>query len=141
MSGEIPLSFLSVVDIPDNSALEYLHTMRFEAKGKSFIVFATSEQEKSSWLNTINDTTKTFEEGSQTLKKDHKVPKTITKAPTWVPDSQATNCACCGQNFILARKHHCRKCGKVVCGYCSRFRMIVPAVSNFPERVCEKCKK
>ncbi|CUM66698.1 uncharacterized protein PRCAT00004376001 [Priceomyces carsonii] len=38
----------------------------------------------------------------------------------WQDDSEAPSCGLCQSKFtIFNRRHHCRKCGKVVCGDCS----------------------
>ncbi|KAL2271110.1 hypothetical protein VTJ83DRAFT_481 [Remersonia thermophila] len=47
--------------------------------------------------------------------------------PRWQPDSEATYCPICGTQFsIFVRKHHCRKCGRVVCNSCSPHRITIP---------------
>lgn len=39
---------------------------------------------------------------------------------TWQPDSAVSACVLCDTSFTLFfRRHHCRKCGRVVCGECS----------------------
>lgn len=48
--------------------------------------------------------------------------------PPWQPDSEVTHCTSCSTEFgIMKRKHHCRKCGKVVCDACSRHRITMPS--------------
>ncbi|GIK04259.1 hypothetical protein Aspvir_008338 [Aspergillus viridinutans] len=47
--------------------------------------------------------------------------------PRWQPDSEVTNCPICGTAFSFwYRKHHCRKCGRVVCAACSPHRITIP---------------
>jgi hypothetical protein len=47
--------------------------------------------------------------------------------PRWQPDAEVTLCPICGSQFsIWVRKHHCRKCGRVVCGACSPHRILIP---------------
>lgn len=47
--------------------------------------------------------------------------------PRWQPDSEVTQCPVCGRHFtFLFRKHHCRKCGRVVCSSCSPHRITIP---------------
>ncbi|KAK4150347.1 FYVE zinc finger-domain-containing protein [Chaetomidium leptoderma] len=47
--------------------------------------------------------------------------------PRWQPDSEVTYCPICGTQFsIFVRKHHCRKCGRVVCNACSPHRITIP---------------
>ncbi|QIW98463.1 hypothetical protein AMS68_003981 [Peltaster fructicola] len=51
----------------------------------------------------------------------------VPPIPQWQPDEDVQKCPVCQQEFTLFfRKHHCRKCGKVVCGDCSRHRITVP---------------
>ncbi|KAI0596601.1 FYVE zinc finger-domain-containing protein [Biscogniauxia sp. FL1348] len=47
--------------------------------------------------------------------------------PRWQPDAEVTYCPICRTQFsIFVRKHHCRKCGRVVCNSCSPHRIILP---------------
>ncbi|KAJ5180900.1 hypothetical protein N7492_004110 [Penicillium capsulatum] len=47
--------------------------------------------------------------------------------PRWQPDSEVTSCPICGKMFSFwYRKHHCRKCGRVVCASCSPHRITIP---------------
>ncbi|KAK3337198.1 FYVE zinc finger-domain-containing protein [Cercophora scortea] len=47
--------------------------------------------------------------------------------PRWQPDAEATYCYNCQSQFsIFVRKHHCRKCGRVVCAACSPHRITIP---------------
>jgi FYVE/RhoGEF/PH domain-containing protein 5/6 len=146
LSGEIPLSVLTVTDIPDDPSHLLQNTLKFEAKGKSFYVFAPTLQEKISWFTCLTDAKKSLEEKKQTFNKGKDPappsPDNQSKAPIWVPDAQVNNCAICKQAFgFTVRKHHCRNCGEVVCGPCSRGKKIVKAVSDYPERVCTNCEK
>lgn len=54
-------------------------------------------------------------------------PEMETELPRWQPDSEVTECPICGTVFKLwYRKHHCRKCGRVVCAACSPHRITIP---------------
>ncbi|KAK0664806.1 Lateral signaling target protein 2-like protein [Lasiodiplodia hormozganensis] len=47
--------------------------------------------------------------------------------PPWQPDSDVSHCPVCGTQFSFwYRKHHCRKCGRVVCANCSPHRITIP---------------
>ena len=47
--------------------------------------------------------------------------------PGWQPDGEVTKCPICGTSFSFwYRKHHCRKCGRVVCANCSPHRITIP---------------
>ncbi|EQC41535.1 hypothetical protein SDRG_01498 [Saprolegnia diclina VS20] len=60
----------------------------------------------------------------------------------WVPDKRRSSCAACNKQFLLRlrRKHHCRRCGDVVCRACSQFvTSELPLVGLTPVRVCRPC--
>lgn len=47
--------------------------------------------------------------------------------PGWQPDDEVITCPVCDTAFNwYYRKHHCRKCGKVVCANCSMHRITIP---------------
>ncbi|KAF2669288.1 FYVE-domain-containing protein [Microthyrium microscopicum] len=47
--------------------------------------------------------------------------------PRWQPDSEATRCPVCQMQFTFwFRKHHCRRCGRVVCANCTPHRITMP---------------
>ena len=47
--------------------------------------------------------------------------------PQWEPDARVSKCPICGTTFSFwYRKHHCRKCGRVVCANCSPHRITIP---------------
>lgn len=47
--------------------------------------------------------------------------------PPWQPDADVHQCPVCGRPFtFLQRRHHCRKCGRVVCQACSPHRITIP---------------
>ena len=40
----------------------------------------------------------------------------------WEADSASQSCRVCDKRFgLICRKHHCRKCGKLVCDACSKY--------------------
>jgi hypothetical protein len=47
--------------------------------------------------------------------------------PLWQPDNEVSECPICKRQFsFLFRRHHCRKCGRVVCNECSPHRITIP---------------
>ncbi|KAE8289340.1 Pleckstrin-like proteiny domain-containing family F member 2 [Larimichthys crocea] len=101
---------------------------------KSFAVYAATATEKSEWMNHIGKCV------GDLLQKSGKAP-TGEHAAVWVPDSEATVCMRCQKvKFTpVSRRHHCRKCGYVVCGPCSEKKYLLPSQSSKPVRVCEYC--
>lgn len=67
------------------------------------------------------------------------------KARSWLRDSQ--HCAVCLKRFsVLKRRHHCRSCGRNVCGECSPYRVALLSPlphpvkgASGPHRVCVDC--
>ena len=47
--------------------------------------------------------------------------------PKWQSDAEVSECPICHRPFSFwYRKHHCRKCGRVVCSNCSPHRITIP---------------
>ena len=45
----------------------------------------------------------------------------------WVPDENVSVCYNCNVTFsLLNRRHHCRNCGKIFCGPCSKYFIEIP---------------
>jgi len=101
---------------------------------KSFAVYAATATEKSEWMAHINKCI------GDLIKKSGKTPSR-EHAAVWVPDSEAPVCMHCkkSQFNVLNRRHHCRKCGLVVCGPCSNKKFMLPHQSTKPLRVCLTC--
>jgi hypothetical protein len=65
--------------------------------------------------------------------------------PTWETDDDSKNCRLCQQEFgVINRRHHCRTCGRLICGNCSAFREIKyddeqGGDKTKDKRVCKPC--
>ncbi|XP_069123641.1 uncharacterized protein [Argopecten irradians] len=61
--------------------------------------------------------------------------------PSWVADDAVSFCVLCNNKFNqLRRKHHCRQCGRVMCGKCCSEKVMLPQLGvSQPERVCDSC--
>ncbi|KAL4224675.1 Pleckstrin y domain-containing F member 2 [Mactra antiquata] len=104
---------------------------------KSFVVYAATGVEKQQWISHIKKCV------SDLLNK-RGIPQDLSTendSPVWVPDSSASKCMHCkrSQFSMLNRRHHCRKCGLVVCNDCSNKRWLLPQQSSKPLRVCLTC--
>ncbi|KAK2724427.1 hypothetical protein QYM36_001066, partial [Artemia franciscana] len=101
---------------------------------KSFAVYAATTTEKSEWMAHINKCVEDL------LRKSGKKP-IDEHAAVWTPDSDATICMHCKKSHfsMLNRRHHCRKCGAVVCGPCSSKKFVLAHQSLKPVRVCLTC--
>ncbi|KAM9842856.1 zinc finger FYVE domain-containing protein 26 [Aulostomus maculatus] len=59
----------------------------------------------------------------------------------WVPDTQQHICMVCQRErfTMFNRRHHCRRCGRLVCHACSERRMPVEGCPGDDVRVCNQC--
>ncbi|EPQ60193.1 hypothetical protein GLOTRDRAFT_67584 [Gloeophyllum trabeum ATCC 11539] len=62
----------------------------------------------------------------------------------WIPDGKTESCMRCGRTFgWRRRRHHCRLCGRCVCGACSGSTFFISDPnakdSNKPARACGAC--
>eukprot|EP01065_Artemidia_motanka_P045673 TRINITY_DN6758_c0_g1_i3.p1 TRINITY_DN6758_c0_g1~~TRINITY_DN6758_c0_g1_i3.p1 ORF type:complete len:368 (+),score=86.87 TRINITY_DN6758_c0_g1_i3:74-1105(+) len=63
----------------------------------------------------------------------------LTRKSQWVPDAEAPLCMICGSAFsFVRRRHHCRSCGRVVCGGCSGNRRLISGYDE-KQRACDDC--
>jgi hypothetical protein len=128
----IPLEEVKLESLDDEGILRNGWVVR--TASKSFAVYAATPTEKAEWMAHIQRCV------TDLLKKSGK--KAVeTHAALWVPDAEASNCQSCQTSFTFVnRRHHCRKCGSVVCGACSKGKFLLP-VSKKPVRVCNPCNK
>ncbi|OQR77323.1 pleckstrin homology domain-containing family F member 2-like [Tropilaelaps mercedesae] len=128
----IPLEKVCLENIEDTSDLSHGWVIRTPTK--SFVVYAASKKEKQQWMTHINTCI------NELLKKTGKHPSK-EHAAVWVPDADAGKCMVCKETkfTLLNRRHHCRKCGCVVCGNCSQHKFMLPVQSSKPLRVCDTC--
>ncbi|GMI11655.1 hypothetical protein TrRE_jg3085, partial [Triparma retinervis] len=102
----------------DSNALRMDCMINIQSESKSFVCYAPSAEERAKWVAGINgcitDLRKKFAEDTGKM------------AAIWKPDSTTPACNSCGKKFrFTVRRHHCRNCGGVVCGECSRGRWLM----------------
>jgi len=137
VTRQFGLESTRVIDIPNNAATE--NTFQIQGTEKSFLAIALTPKEKSEWMTALNSA---IEEEIKRRGALSQLKETTELAPVWVPDLDVTNCPVCDLLFtVIHRKHHCRKCGKVVCSDCSKDRMWVPNMKEKKVRVCAVCFK
>ncbi|UXI18451.1 hypothetical protein NH340_JMT04394 [Sarcoptes scabiei] len=126
----IPLSNVKVEDYPEKED----HAWLIKSPTKSFMLYAASETEKREWINHINMCVK------NELDKIGSHPN-IEHAAPWLPDNLSDQCMHCKKTTftVLNRRHHCRKCGLIVCGACSKNNYLLTHISSKPVRVCDQC--
>ncbi|KAJ1437241.1 FYVE zinc finger-domain-containing protein, partial [Ochromonadaceae sp. CCMP2298] len=61
------------------------------------------------------------------------------KKMEWEPDNASKTCRVCEIRFrFMKRRHHCRRCGRLVCTACSEGRLRLGLHKN-KSRVCLTC--
>lgn len=77
------------------------------------------------------------------LRLEYKAPSDPTPNPRsipWMLDEETQVCCVCSNKFsVLARRHHCRSCGTVVCSKCSPKSTNLDLWGTKPQRVCVTC--
>jgi len=103
---------------------------------KSFVVWARESSEADEWREAI---TKCIED---VRARTGDMPRTRADvAPIWTPDAAVPACMSCGATFsVMRRKHHCRNCGRAVCGACSKNKLRLKHIDESKDlRVCTPC--
>jgi len=128
----IPLEEVKLQPLDDDGV--YKNGWLICTRGKSFAVYAATATEKHEWMAHINKCIEDLIRKSGKKAADQ-------HAAVWVPDKEASKCMHCKkvEFSIIIRRHHCRKCGKVVCNDCSNKRFLLPEQSSKPLRVCLSC--
>jgi len=110
-----------VVDVRDTEDMK--NGFQIVNTEKSFTVFGETPEEKKLWMKAFaaalsKDQTALTEFSQQSLDNS-------STAPVWIPDNKTKICMLCATTFtVVKRRHHCRNCGKVVCGTCSNQKKI-----------------
>uniref|UniRef100_UPI00358E2D5C zinc finger FYVE domain-containing protein 26 n=1 Tax=Myxine glutinosa TaxID=7769 RepID=UPI00358E2D5C len=76
-----------------------------------------------------------------TLHLGFEPPQAVPARDEWAPDTAADVCMSCEHErfSMFNRRHHCRRCGRVVCGSCSMHKMEVEGYGTLHVRVCQHC--
>ncbi|KAF0990838.1 hypothetical protein HZS_6109 [Henneguya salminicola] len=101
------------------------------------MVCAYSQSDKINWMGRIRQKANERRE----MLGISKPPET---AAVWIPNSGAKTCMCCKKYefSVIRRRHHCRKCGIVVCGPCSTNKIVIENMNQEQSmRVCLNCFK
>jgi len=127
-----------VDDIIDPSNTEN-NAFQVLSNQKSFTVYAESEEEKIAWMTDINKAIQLNYQLKHGKGKSGESTDGESIAPVWVPDKLLKNCMVCEVKFTaINRRHHCRKCGKLLCGGCSSKKFKLENLGKV-SRVCDGC--
>ncbi|CAI8041251.1 FYVE, RhoGEF and PH domain-containing protein 6 [Geodia barretti] len=138
--NEMPI-FMMKVEEPVVSLVP--HSFNVESTTRSLILVASSEPEKKEWMMALRKGIGEERKKRASLRRELsiKIDSGVfgAQAPIMVPDKSVTMCQVCSTLFTFTfRRHHCRGCGKVVCGSCSQWKAFLRYLKK-SERICEKC--
>ena len=83
---------------------------------KSFDIICSNSNMRDRWFKALK---RCIEESRENSHMER-----VTKyAAPWNPDEMTMHCMLCKSKFtkVFNRKHHCRSCGKVICGSCGKY--------------------
>ncbi|KAG7268555.1 hypothetical protein CRUP_036312 [Coryphaenoides rupestris] len=130
----IRLEDIEIEDLEDSTRMANHWLIR--TPRKSFYVAAESPEEKHAWMTHIVNCRDSLLRKT-TLQRN----PGSTYAPTWIPDNVSAVCMRCFYKFSPThRRHHCRSCGFLVCGGCSKWRALLRHIHlSDMQRVCKSC--
>ncbi|KAI6646682.1 FYVE, RhoGEF and PH domain-containing protein 6-like [Oopsacas minuta] len=154
----IPLAGMKVAeheqadDLSENDPLK--HSFKIISAIRSFVVVPSSQEEKEEWLSVLNKTLSELQDKMISHAKTNNRTSIFVEpslldnsdaalgslAPVWIQDDSVSMCMMCYNKFTFARRrHHCRVCGKVLCGPCSSFKAGIKYLGNKQARCCLSC--
>lgn len=70
------------------------------------------------------------------------MPEQVPSKEQWVGDYSADKCMLCHTSIfsMIIRRHHCRRCGRLICHACSRHRMQVCVITLITRDFLRKCE-
>ncbi|KAL9960565.1 hypothetical protein ACROYT_G034040 [Oculina patagonica] len=142
---EMDLFGMEVVNVDEE--LEIENSFRIISKQRVMDFKAPSAEAKESWVNKLQEMVNELTTKRESYRRASKIEvmKDVElgkKAPAWVRDEAVSMCMLCDVMFTkFRRRHHCRACGRVVCGNCSSFKAALEYKNGKLEKVCEVCHK
>ncbi|KAF7991123.1 hypothetical protein HCN44_002685 [Aphidius gifuensis] len=116
--------------------------IRFYAKKSLDLRVTTQQQQQQRDGNHIDASIKRDIMINQT--NEFIMPINIPTRDEWIPNDKSRECSCCKIVIfsMFNRRHHCRRCGRVVCATCSNQRMrLLNYNTSVYVRVCIDCKR
>lgn len=92
----------------------------------------------STMATTVNNQTSGLSSSVGTPSSSFVMPAYVPSKEEWVRDDEVNECMVCSSTRfgLLNRRHHCRRCGRVVCAACSQKTTLI---DNVMRRTCDDC--
>lgn len=128
---------LKTCSVKAHESAELKNAFEIFGAEKSFIVIAPTKVLQDEWLQAI----KSAKAAIMGVTVESLDSATTDSAPLWVPDSESAGCTVCQKGFTFwNRRHHCRKCGSLVCNDHLQKKMILPHIhKTSAQKVCDNC--
>ncbi|CAL8093031.1 unnamed protein product [Orchesella dallaii] len=135
---ELPLAGMRV-SLSSNE--DYQNEFSVISVARSFNLVAKTPRERDEWMKALNNAIHDNIKKRSCCTPDQEIGFQLGKeAPVWIQDQRVTMCQLCTAEFTVTfRRHHCRACGKVVCGNCSGNQAPLQYLQNSAARVCDSC--
>ena len=126
------------------SSSNTFYPFRVNAVEKSYEFLVERESEREKWVNKIQQAHEDYRHRRGLNHRSSDQPLIGTRAPAWVHDIDVTRCQICHMRFglklIPSGRHHCRACGRCICGSCSTKKLPLKYRHKEGEtRVCDTC--
>jgi hypothetical protein len=150
---ELPAPVQALVDQQSSRRVRKDCGFVVTSREKTFILFTETPETQREWVNEIASAVRDAQKQKQVGRGDsgdgdNNNPESCEgpadAAACWVPDTVAESCTICKASFraYYRRKHHCRRCGAVVCDTCSSGRApLFVGEASRAVRVCSPCFK
>lgn len=131
----------------EDEDLEIENAFRITSKQRVMDFTAPNAEARETFVNKLKDAVDECTNKRDSYKKNSNVVvlkegELGKKAPAWVRDEAVSMCMLCDVMFTkLRRRHHCRACGRVVCGNCSGYKAALEFKNGKMEKVCEVCHR
>ncbi|KAG6611179.1 uncharacterized protein IUM83_12633 [Phytophthora cinnamomi] len=134
----IPIELCEVAPLKNEKCfrLQFLQDTKMRTQ-TTYVFEALSLAEREEWVRALTHCIS----GGDELDLRRRSLKTATLAPIFMFDKVSNVCTICTHSFAVYRpRHHCRLCGSLVCGNCSRRRWTLSySSSKKASRVCDSC--
>ena len=127
--------------------LEMEDAFRITSKQRVMDFTAPTAEAKETFVNKLKEAINELTDKRDSYKRASKIEVLKEgdlgkKAPAWIRDEAVSMCMLCDVMFTkLRRRHHCRACGRVVCGNCSSFKAALEYKNGKLEKVCKDCHR
>ncbi|RLN67341.1 hypothetical protein BBJ29_003092 [Phytophthora kernoviae] len=118
--------------------LQFLYDTKLRDQ-TTYVFEAQSLLEREEWVRALKHCTT----GGDELALRRRSINAAPLAPIFMFDKVSNVCTICTHSFAVYRpRHHCRLCGSLVCGKCSKRRWTLSySSSKKPSRICDNCAK